>query len=408
MFLTIVGPLPAGPFSHRQSDHNNHFEVNMSIRYIVVALAMLALASHQTYAQGCVAVRGGGMCGAVAGTTVNLQPGQFNFTLGARNFTSYKHFVGDIEQKYRVEQGTEVINHSTFLDLGVSYGVTDRLFVSALLPFATNTRTSMYEHGGNTTFDSTGAVKYQGFRGETSSQGLGDARFSLGYWIFDPTHTDYNYSVALGVKTRSGNFNVTDQFYNQGKKPDSTITAVVDQSIQLGDGGIGVTFDVQGIHQLSSSVMLATSFNYMVNITNTNGVRVRGAAATAKIDSAEFSSADQFGLRIGAFYTPIEGWSGYLGVRAEGIPSFDFIGESQGFRRPGYVVSIEPGISYSTSDLSVFFSAPIAGYRNRTQSYIDLLRTGSRGTKTVGDAAFSDYFLTLGISYRIGGSHHGM
>lgn len=384
----------------------------MNIRYIIlIGSLVFAMSGINLWGQGCVAVRGGGgMCGISAGTTVNLQPGQFNITLGARNFKSYKHFVGDVEQPLRVQQGTEVINHSTFMDLGLSYGITDRLFVSALLPYAINSRTSLYEHGGNPRFDSTGALigTWAGDRRETKSAGIGDARFSVGYWIFDPAQSDYNYSVAVGVKTRSGAYDVTGEFYNQGPRKDSTIIAVVDQSIQLGDGGIGVTLDVQGVHMLSHTVSLATSFSYMANVTNTNGVRVRSAAATATIDSAEFSSADQFGLRIGAFYTPIEGWSGYLGIRAEGVPSFDFINESQGFRRPGYVVSIEPGISYSTSDLSVFFSAPIAGYRNRTQSYIDLLRTGARGTKVVGDAAFSDYFLTLGISYRLGGSHHGM
>jgi hypothetical protein len=52
----------------------------------------------------------------------------------------------------------------------------------------------------------------------------------------------------------------------------------------------------------------------------------------------------------------------------------------------------------------VVLSVPIAVYRNRTQSYIDKIRTEQRGREVIGDAAFADYLISLGISYRFGGS----
>lgn len=370
---------------------------------VVVAMAILSV---QSWGQGCVVVRGGAMCGTNSGTTINLQQGEFNLVLGARNFTSFRHFRGDHEEAFRVAQGTEVINKSSFVDLSINYGITDRLFATMILPFVYNDRSSLYEHGGNPRFDSAGNVigSWKGDRRHTYSSGLADIRFSVGYWLFDPMTSDFNYSVSLGMKTRTGSYDYTGLFYNQGPNKDQTLEGVVDQSIQPGDGGIGATIDVQGIQPLSDKITLVTSLFYLANVTNTNGVLLRTANATMRSDTAEFSAPDQFGVRIGAFYTLMDHFSVYAGGRAEGIPSTDLIGGSAGFRRPGYAVSVEPGLSYFNSDFSVVLSVPIAVYRNRTQSYIDKIRTEQRGREVIGDAAFADYLISLGVSYRFGGS----
>lgn len=366
----------------------------------------LVLVVSQSWGQGCVVVRGGAMCGTNSGTTINLQQGEFNLVLGARNFTSFRHFRGDHEEAFRVAQGTEVINKSSFVDLSINYGITDRLFATVILPFVYNDRSSMYEHGGNPRFDSAGNVigSWKGDRRHTYSSGLADIRFSVGYWLFDPMTSEYNYSVSLGMKTRTGSYDYTGTFYNQGPNKDQTLEGVVDQSIQPGDGGIGATIDVQGIQPLSDKITLVTSLFYLANVTNTNGVLLRTSNASMRADTAQYSAPDQFGVRIGAFYTLMDHFSIYAGGRAEGIPSTDLIGGSEGFRRPGYAVSVEPGLSYFNSDFSVVLSVPIAVYRNRTQSYIDKIRTEQRGVETIGDAAFADYLISLGVSYRFGGS----
>jgi len=241
----------------------------------------------------------------------------------------------------------------------------------------------------------------------TSSAGLGDVRFSVGYWLMDPATSESNYAVSLGVKLPTGKYDVVDDFYNQGTQRNQTIPGVVDQSIQLGDGGYGATLDIQGIQTLATNLVLLSNLSYMANVTNTNGVRLRTAAPAGTADSSENSSADQFGVRLGVMYGMFDGFAAYIGARAEGVPSDDLIGGSAGWRRPGYAVSIEPGIGYSTPTLSIFLSTAIAGYRNRTQSYIDKLRTQIRGVEVIGDAAFADALFNLSISYRFG-RHHEM
>jgi hypothetical protein len=73
-----------------------------------------------------------------------------------------------------------------------------------------------------------------------------------------------------------------------------------------------------------------------------------------------------------------------LGGRWEGTRSSDLIGGSGGRRRPGFAISIEPGLVYARKNWFASFSAPVALYRNRERD--------SAGDE--GDAAFAD-FITL-------------
>ena len=86
--------------------------------------------------------------------------------------------------------------------------------------------------------------------------------------------------------------------------------------------------------------------------------------------------------------------SGSLGGRFEGVPSLDLIGASDGFRRPGYVLSVEPGLSYALPHDSFSISVPIAWYRNRTQSYPEMVHGGH------GDAFFADYLIIASYSHK--------
>ncbi|GJM30365.1 MAG: hypothetical protein DHS20C17_30000 [Cyclobacteriaceae bacterium] len=250
----------------------------------------------------------------------------------------------------------------------------------------------MYEHGGN-------PPNGLGERHETSSSGLGDVRLGLGYWLFDPVeHMNFNYALSLGVKLPTGKYDYTDTFYNQGDERNKNLEAVVDQSIQPGDGGTGMTIDVQGYHMLSHSFFLNVNLYYLINPRETNGVLTRNG-------SGEFSSPDQYAVRLGTYYnTKIQGFSVYLGGRLEGVPSEDLIGGSAGYRRPGYAVSIEPGVSYNRNQYNLNLSVPVAVVRNRTQSYQDKVRTSETGEYRHGDAAFADYLINFSVSYRFGGN----
>lgn len=335
---------------------------------------------------------------------VSLNKGQWQASLGYRYFKSYKHFKGDIEQTERVENGTEVINKSHTLDLGLSYGLNDRLSLALNLPLNYYDRSSLYEHYGNAI-----EANPEQKRFHTGAQGIGDLRLSATYWVFDPMKSHKgNLALGLGIKTPTGNANVQDDFHKLSSTgQDSIVVRPVDQSIQLGDKGLGFSVEAQGFRSIASWASVYFSGFYLFNPRNTNETLTRGTTAGVDPIIVYHSVADQFSARLGFNFLPINGSNVALslGGRVEGVPAKDLIGDDQGFRRPGYVVSAEPGLFYSKNNLTVSLNVPVALYRNRVKSVYDLADpTGKRH----GDAAFADYLVSVNMAYRFGGQQDMM
>jgi hypothetical protein len=89
------------------------------------------------------------------------------------------------------------------------------------------------------------------------------------------------------------------------------------------------------------------------------------------------------------------------GFRDECLPVHDLIGGSEGFRRPGYIISEEQGVSYSFKKFNAYAYVPVALVRNRTQSVPDKNRTALTGVYSQGDAAFADYVINVGIVIKL-------
>ena len=164
---------------------------------ISVVIIAILLAQFNVNAQGCIAVRGMACAnGNVNNSSSLLQAGQFQVSANYRYLHSYKHFVGTVEQTQRVIDGTQVINDSHTLDLGITYAVTNRLSVSANLPINSNDRSSLYEHYGNAITANPNQMRFH-----TGSQGIGDLRLSANYWILDPAKSPKaNILVGIGLK----------------------------------------------------------------------------------------------------------------------------------------------------------------------------------------------------------------
>lgn len=319
-----------------------------------------------------------------------MNPGDLTIGTSYRYFKSFRHFSGREEHPDRVANNTEVINYAHALDLNVSYALSGRTYAIVTLPFVLNERSSLYEHGRNE-------------RHTSFSRGIADVRVGMGYWLLNPAaHANFNAAVGLGLKLPTGNYNATDIFYNVGVegRPE---TRPVDQSIQPGDGGFGLTFDFQVYHQLTSALSWYGNGFYLVNPRETNGVRTfRETLSPILANESIMAVPDQFAVRAGFNYAlPVEGAGASVGVRYEGVPVKDLVGGNGGFRRPGSVFSVEPGLSYMVNNLTLNLSAPIALIRERPQSVTDMETERLTGNPRRGDAAFADYLINVGISYRL-------
>src|SRR4029079_18960372 len=80
--------------------------------------------------------------------------------------------------------------------------------------------------------------------------------------------------------------------------------------------------------------------------------------------------------------------------RAEGVPRYDLIGESHGFRRPSVEMFIEPGVSYTAGGHISSFQMRIGYYRTRFRNPY---------TGNAGDATFPKHIFLASYGYRFGG-----
>ena len=357
-----------------------------------LVIAAIIVFGKSAFSQGCVAIRSNG------NTCSMSKPGDTKgwlLNLNNRYFKSYKHFVGTSEQKQRVDSGTQVINHSYSLDITLTRAFSNRWSLAVTIPVISNTRSSKYEHYGNTSSNPNA-------RRSTHAFGIGDTRIAAYRWLFDPVKSKKaNLQVGLGLKLPTGDYRYQDYFY----KNDTTATlGPVDQSIQLGDGGTGIAIELKGFYNFSKKIVTYGDFYYLSNPREHNAVSTaRGGTASAnsvKYFTNTMSVPDQYMARVGINYM-VKHFTFSGGARIEGIPSSDVIGGNKGFRRPGYVVSAEPVISLGLKKIELYISVPVALQRNRTQSYGDKLQTTATGTKVQGDAAFADYLINIGCTIKL-------
>lgn len=347
--------------------------------YISIFLIGAFTYSKKLAAQGCVAVRN--MASPCSVTFDSLSQGHsWQFSMNFRYFRSHRHFRGSVEETERIKNGTQVINNDHSLLLGASYRLNHRWSFAAILPLLYIDRSSLYEHKGNSS----------GERYHTSSRGLGDIRLSA-YYALIPQSEMGNLTVGFGMKLPTGNYNYKDYFH----KEEGLELLPVDQSIQPGDGGWGITTEFQYEHLISRNLYGYLTGFYLFNPRNTNGTHRSNNLSSGIPLSNEFSVTDQFLFRAGGRYL-IKHLQIGLGARYEGIPVEDIIGKSDGFRRPGYIISLEPSAIYTVNARHTFgVSVPVALYRNRTQSVIDRQRTEITGNYAHGDAAFADWLVSV-------------
>jgi len=273
-----------------------------------------------------------------------------------------------------------VMNKINLENFNVTYQLTPRFSVTADVPLLLASRRS---HNSPYT---------------TTAQGIGDTIFTFQGWVFNPRSekSHGNVSLGMGIMLPTGKDNVSnvvDSFNGKGPQ-----TVVVDYSIQPGTGGYGMVFQWQGFLNIPGSSQAYFNGSYIATPQNHNDV-LRSATALNNPNTAYNSISDEYLLEAGVSHPirKIRGLNVSFGPRMEGVPAHDLIGKGLGFRRPGFAISLMPGILYAHGKSVLSASVGRAIYRNRTRSEADLLSGGH------GDAAFADYVWLAGYSFRFGG-----
>lgn len=315
------------------------------------------------------------------------QPGEWQVSLSARNLVSNKHYNGTVEQTQRETLQNYVNNRQNLVDLNVGYALTERVTLSFGIPYVNSSWASR---------DPAHPLPEPRQEIAQNGRGLGDVSVTGRYWLFAPdTHANWNVAVGGGLKFPTGNEAAQDLF--PGRTDPTNAMRYVDQSVQPGDGGWGLMFEAHAFRSLSR-VYLFASTSYLANPRDQNEtpsiITILGIPTTGQYEGLDFNSVpDQYLARIGGGVGLWKGFSTSLAWRMEGLKSYDIFGDSNGWRRPGTAMFIEPGISYSTGRHSLSFNLPIGYYYNRRPN---------PNTGNAGDATFPKYVFLSSYSFRFG------
>ncbi|MCU1322500.1 MAG: hypothetical protein JWM43_2149 [Acidobacteriaceae bacterium] len=342
--------------------------------FVLVAVSLLALAT-QANAQGCLAAHtNSSMQGCLTGsqpTTGQLfRHHPITVEVDWRSFSSFRHFVGEAEQTQRAVLNTQIKNHQNIYNISVETQLTPRWSANIFVPVLQGTRNQKYAPNG--IYD---------------IAGVGDIIVGAQAWMLrSASERGGNVALSFGLKLPTG----LNNGMGTGRLSNGTIQKVVaDQSLQPGDGTWGFTLGSQAYQQTYLHTIAYFQGSWLFNPADTNGVQTFRSGAEGIM-----SATDQYLFRGGlSRHVPyIRGLAASFGGRMEGIPVRDAFGSSNGFRRPGYIISIDPGLQYQHSRTMFALNAPWAVQRNRRASVTDL------ANHKHGDAAFADYAIVLSAS----------
>jgi len=397
-----------------------------STLYKIIFFLFACAITHKSMAQGCVAVRSMGgniMCNS---SSYSLPKGEFMIGTNYRYFHSFRHFVGTDEQPQRQttgggfdangnEKGNAVNIYSHSIDLNISYAISNRIQINVAIPYVNNERSQVLA----TKKDPATGQTLEGTRYSLYAQGLGDIRMSANYWVYDPnTAHNGNISLGLGVKWNTGRHDTKDYV------PQTDGTSVLttnDQAIQPGDGGIGISAEVQAFKKFVGGLYGFANGYYLFNPRESNG-SYKSDPSTVKDGNGVshtlygynvFASPDQYFVRAGVMGSLLKSKNLTLSLAArwEGIPAYDAFGGQAAYRRPGYVIAAEGGVSYRSGKHTFSLFVPYNFVKNRIQSAADKASQNIRNTGVTdesqkvhvqGDAAFADYSINVVYNYRLG------
>ena len=291
---------------------------------------------------------------------------------------SYRHLSAD--EWYtgtNVNEGAAPFGQPLYLDihsvaLTFNYGITDRISLAVTLPFSHGTHSRYYADGS---------------RHKVKASGIGDVSAVGTFWVWDPKKSSKgNLSLGFGVKSPSGDNAVLDGFF----LPAGVVTQrPVDQAIELGDGGWGMIGQAQGYRKLFRNTYGYAQGWYLLTPQNTTNV-------ISPYPGVSLSVPDIYSARFGAVYDipRARGLSVSFGPRIDGIRYRDLVGGSDGFRRPGYSLYLDPGVMFVQRHSTITVNIPWLVHEDFQRSRVDY-QLNKRGG---GDLA--DYLVLGQYSFR--------
>lgn len=289
---------------------------------------------------------------------VYLQRHTWQVGVAYRRLVSDQFVIGSHVRNDLGPNGAPTRLKSNAFTISLAYGLSDRLSLTLNAPYAQASHSRLYAD-----------LKSHG----TSIRGLGDANLIATLWL---RHTGLqprgNLAISFGAKAPTGTHSAGGYFW---KKSGDSIPFPLDQSIQPGDGGWGLIFQVQGFQPILPSTYLYAAGSYLASLRTVTEVPRDPPGGV--FSAVYWAVPDTYYARAGVVTAP---WPGMgltlsLGARLDGTTKGDLIGgRDEGYRRPAVVGYVDPGVSFTRGSRTLALDVPVRAYMRFRWSYADIER----------------------------------
>ncbi|MEW5977008.1 MAG: hypothetical protein AB1898_14495 [Acidobacteriota bacterium] len=316
--------------------------MNCVLTSVVGLTLTLTLLPSSALAQGCVCQKQGAPL--FGGISPYMGKGEWQLLFYYRGYESTEHFQG--RKPFPSLDANGPNNRQHFFNVDATYAMSRKWNFSLSVPVHFNTFSVRRAPPGS----------QQRQWVPIRSAGIGDIGLRARYWILDTENPKHNVGVSIGLRLPTGKANVTDNYFGR--------QVPVDVSVQPGDKSWAGTTGLYAFQQLGV-VTLYASGHYLVNPRNTTGVPTFFGSLNNPNNTTLNSSSDQYSAQMGGSVQVKQGWPvPSLAYRLEGVPIHDLFGASDGFRRPGTIGFIEPGLNFAVGRHLFGISLGIRSYVN--------------------------------------------
>jgi hypothetical protein len=342
------------------------------MKKLLFAFAILLLSRYGAHAQGCSPIRH--LSGVSPDVLFKDHKSANKYVL---NFTNRYFEASNTYRGTKYITDTLVTNKVYSLNISLSRIFEHGWSLVLSMPVSANSRRNYADHGGPLSSKHT-----------TRSFGVGDIRLTAYKWLLNPSAKG-NIQAGLGLKLPTGDYRYMDYFFRN----DSTkILAPVDPAIQLGDGGTGITTEINAFYSFSKTFDVFMNAFGLFNPREQNGVSNLKGRNPSSLETANnttvMSVPDQYDIRGGAT-VEINDLVFSAALRYERVPLKDLIGGNKGFRRAADITSVEPGILYHMKQSVVFVYVGVPFHRNIEQSTVNNMTP----------AGFANVIFTFGAQF---------
>ena len=361
-------------------------------KLITLSCLFLLMAAY-AHSQGCIAIRNITGLGQFAQLGYKQTSDKWSLDINNRYFKANRFLEGtknitpsDLNSGVTLYEYTMNFELSRVLDKGWA--------ISLDMPISSNKTSGPLEH-------------VSGESHTTHAFGLGDMRFTVYKWLLNTTTVHKgNIQFGLGIKFPTGNYHTEDYFYTSASDKTFKELAPVNVAIQLGDGGTGITTQLNAFYIFNPHISLFGNFFYLISPKNVNGVASwppgvlpPGAVNLFHATTYDVNSVpDNYTMRGGANFT-FNRLVAVAGLRYEGAPAHDLIGENDGLRRVGHIFSAEPGINYKCKKSFLYAYVTIPIDRRTIETVEDKRQTAITGVPTITPGHFANVVFFLGYSF---------